>query len=351
MKIELYKHTPHGIRYWSVEADYDGACIEIEHGLYEGALQWKTEDVMENNSGRSLDEQIDHRMAARVAGKKDIGYRESIQEAKQVNGDNMLGFKHPMLAHRHDRMKDIDYDNAYLQMKYNGHRCLVTMTNSGLIAYSRKGRRITTIDHILNGIKLPIGCTIDGELYCHSTPLQRISSWAKRKQPDTLKLEYMVYDTISNKGYRDRYNELIKMELGRSARVAPTDKSVSKRTLSHQLESAISFGFEGLIIRQLNMPYAVGKRSKSLIKVKQFIDDEFLVVGIKPSSDGWAILTCDAKNGETFDVSAPGTMQEKLRVIRNREQYLGRMVSVSYAELTISGKPFHPTANNWKVEL
>ena len=55
MKIEMFKSTPHGIRYWSVEPDYEGGGLEIEHGMYNGVIQTKWEDVEENQSGRDIE--------------------------------------------------------------------------------------------------------------------------------------------------------------------------------------------------------------------------------------------------------------------------------------------------------
>jgi len=352
MKVEMYKATPHGIRYWAIEPDYDGACLKIVHGKWGGSLQTKYEDVDENSSGRSLDEQIDLRVESRITSKRDIGYRGSVEKAKSAEGTNTLGYFRPMLAKPIDKLRDIDYAAMYLQMKYDGHRCLVTNTSTGLIAYSRNGRRIKTIDHILKGINIPIGVTIDGELYCHGRPLQTITSWAKRKQAGTSMLEYIVYDMVSKDEYHDRFNFINHYTLGDNARVAPTDKSVSSDHLSALLTSSIALGYEGLILRHKEAPYEVGKRSKNLIKVKQFMDAEFMVVDINPSADGWAILTCEVpESRSSFTVSAPGTMHQKMGVMRLKDEFIGKAVTVKFANYTKDGIPFHPVADRWKDEI
>ncbi len=351
MKIELYKATSHGIRYWSVEADYDWACIDIRHGRLNGAMQEQREDVEENNSGRSLEEQIDLRMESRATGKRDIGYRETIEEAKACVGNNTMGHFSPMLAKRIDKISNIDYDHAYLQMKYDGHRCLVTRTSTGIIAYSRNGRRITSIDHILEHMKIPIGVTIDGELYCHGIALQTITSWAKREQENTKRLEYIVYDTVSDEGYEKRYNDIKHFWLGKNARVAPTDKTVNPNTIALNLQTAVAMGYEGLIMRELGHPYEPGKRSNGLIKIKHFMDSEFKVIDMKESADNWAILVCEVRPGLTFDVSAPGTIHQKRLTLLNRDRYVGQSVTVKFANYTKAGKPFHPVAERWRVDI
>lgn len=350
MKIELFKSTPNGIRYWSVEADYDMGTIEIVHGKYKGSLQTKDEYVEENQSGRDIEEQIDLKMNSRASSKMDLGYRHTIEEAKKAEGQNTLGYHRPMLAYRIDRVRKVDYDNVYLQMKYDGHRCMVTSTIDGLIAYSRNGKRITTINHILEDIHLPVGCTIDGELYCHGVPLQTITSWAKKQQVNTLKLDYIVYDVVQEVGYKERFHFISNLLLGNKAMVAPTDKHILADKLAMHLENARAFGYEGLILRDLNTPYEVGKRSQGLIKVKQFMDGEFEVVDILSSVEGWARLVCKINN-DTFMVSAPGTIHQKTQVLRRKDEFIGEYVTVSFANYTIKGLPFHPIAERWRQTL
>ena len=348
MLVELYKYTHANIRYWCAEADYDGCCIRITHGVLNGAMQYQEESVDINQSGRDIEEQIDLRITARVRGKMDIGYRYTIEESRAEAGNNTLGYHRPMLAKRFDQLSsDVDFNDCYVQMKYDGHRCLVTRNSSGIIAYSRNGRVIKSINHIISKIQMPMGMTIDGELYIHGKSLQEISSLVKREQPGTRELEYVVYDVVNDLPYNQRFNIISNLVLGPSARVAPTDKSVDKSHLTPLLSSAISMGYEGLMLRQCRYPYEPGKRSKALVKVKEFLDHEYKVVGITTSADGWAVLTCVTETGGKFGVSAPGSIMERIEVARNHDKYLGRYVTVKFANLTADGIPFHPVAVRW----
>lgn len=81
--------------------------------------------------------------------------------------------------------------------------------------------------------------------------------------------------------------------------------------------------------------------------MKKWFDYEFLVINIKESADGWAILTCIISN-KTFTVSAPGTMSEKIHVLNNMEDYIGKKVTVKYSQITKDGIPFHPVATGWR---
>ena len=98
---------------------------------------------------------------------------------------NAMGLKKPMLAKAVDKCKNNFLHNCFIQYKYDGNRCLVHHGENGLVAYSRNGKPMKNLEHILNDINIPKGMTLDGEIYHHGTPLQTIVSWVKRLQPDT----------------------------------------------------------------------------------------------------------------------------------------------------------------------
>lgn len=337
----LYKKDHKGaLRFWSIESDEDELIIEF--GQVGGETQIQTESV-EENSVRDLDEQIESRIRSRINKKLDKGYVYSKEEALTKANTNLLGYSRPMLAAKFANIKtDIDYDKSIFQYKYDGHRCLITNNSGNLIAYSRNSKPITTIGHILQGIRIPEGCTLDGELYCHGQKLQTISSWVKRLQENTLKLKFHCYDVVSNAYYEERLSMMETFVYGDFAETVPNFRyhgSVNK-----MLEDSISSGYEGLIIRPSGFGYEDGKRSKGLIKVKQFHDHEFRVTGIEESKDGWAVLICAMHNGAKFRVSAPGTIGFKTYIKNNPKEFIGKYIRVEYANLTQAGKPFHPVA-------
>ena len=350
--IELFKKTKDGIRYWSIDIEYASQELVIDYGWINGSMQTQVESVEINESGRDIDEQLELRRDSRVSSKIDSGYRQTKEEAIADAGKNALGFYRPMLAKRFDQVRGINWENMWCQNKYDGHRCLMRQTHDGIVAYSRQGKVITTIDHITKSMQLPFGVTLDGELYCHGQSLQRISSWAKRKQPGTLNLEYVVYDIVSTtEPYHERYNRIKTMQLGDSARLAPTDKVIQESYIHSILDASRLAGYEGLILRDKNSFYDIGLRSKGLVKVKKFDDDEFKVVDVTASADGWGILICHTRRMHEFRVSAPGAISNKIRILKEKDKYIGKTVTVEYANITADGVPFHPVALRFREDI
>ena len=219
------------------------------------------------------------------------------------------------------------------------------------MAYSRNGKPIESIPHITAELedRLVDDETIDGELYIHGEALQNLSSLIKRKQPESEMLKFHGYDYIAPDIYNSRYSALYSILSGNvNSGSVPTKKIESMEEVMKGFRGLRKHGYEGAILRWGDAGYEDDKRSKSLVKIKAFFDEEFKVIDIIPSKDGWARLELLNHDGNTFMVSAPGTMDDKYYVMDNAQEYLGRYVTVEYAELTKDKVPFHPIATAWR---
>lgn len=357
MTTTLYKTDANDqIRVWSIIAE--GTVLIIQHGVLNGATQVSTEHVELNKSGRDIDQQVALKLQSRISTQFDKGYCSTIEEAIDSKGLNASKLLRPMLAQKFRDVKNIDFANCFVQYKYNGHRCLVTKQNGKLIAYSRNGKPINSIDHIMKDLQwLPEGYTLDGELYLHGVPLQTIGSLVRKNQHASKKLMYVVYDLVAPAVKYAERNGWLKANLGvkdtPTVYIASTwTFAESKMPIKERLAESISNGYEGLILRHGNTGYEPGKRSQSLVKVKQVLDAEFCIVGVHQSADGWAIFECYKVPGQyynalvcdSFRVSAMGTMQDKHDAWANRNDFIGKMLTVEFFEWTNDGKPFHPVA-------
>lgn len=351
------------VRYWTCREAVDG--LEIEHGVLGGTPQFQYESIEEGLAGRTQDEQIASRINSRCNKQLDKGYVWDLEVAKTMKPMNRLGFAKPMLAKKSEdvdmkRMMTRDY---FLQYKLDGNRCLVHNDGTGLVAYTRNGKEFKTLKHITEPLLdiIPAGYTLDGELYIHGVSLQTIVSWGKRLQPNTLKLQYHVYDLIANEPFSERNSELSGVLRGALSKLYPTTTLVETKrytpdsgaNLGGLLGAARSEKYEGLMFRSdyaLNrgnweaVGYEDGKRSGSLIKLKEWLDQEFQIYDVSASADGWAILHCRNPRGPDFTVSCPGDVSFKRHVLLNYRDYVGKNVTVQFAYWTEDGVPFHCVA-------
>jgi len=356
-KIRLYKNHMNSIGYWDIW--FVDNVIHIEHATCVGCSPvHHTETVHEGKQSRSLREQVISRIKSRVNKQLDKGYVRTIDEARSAP-TNTLNFLQPMLAQRIERVSGINWTESYIQPKLDGHRCLITRFEGNLVAYSRQGKIIDTIDHVFEMLAdLPEGVTLDGELYCDGVKLQEIASWVKRKQVNTERLSYNVFDLVSDKPFSQRHSDLLNILSVDEERIQPIQivptyqvKYLRDFNIHEKLHEFRSMGYEGVIVRHSSKGYEAGRRSQSLVKVKHMSDTECTVSDVEPSKDGWGILVCKTDGGATFRVSAPGSLQEKQHVLDNKDLYIGKLVTVEFSMYTKDKVPFHPVALRFREDI
>jgi DNA ligase 1 len=343
----LYTRDNKGfMRVWEITLDVDRGEIVIQHGMLGRALQTTVERVPFGRANRTQYQQMVLQANARIKKQLDKGYTANLEEAAGTKATNSLMLPKPMLAQVYGKVKPSLAD-AYLQYKYDGNRCLIANVQGELIAYSRTGQVIRSLGHILKGLVIPEGAILDGEIYCHGESLQTICSWVKREQASTSKLEYMAYDVVSPLPFAKRFEQLESFAQP-NIKIARTIRVATAEAVYDEFAVARIDGYEGIIVRTNQRGYEDGKRSATLLKLKEWQDDEFEVVSIDASKDGWAILYCITRSKNLFKVTAPGPVGDKIEVLTNAPLYIGKHVTVEYAYLTADGIPFHPVAKVWR---
>lgn len=341
----VYKKDSKGkVRFYEVTSYKN--TLELTWGIVGGEPIMR-DILVEPKAGRTLREQINLEMNSLIKKKKDSGYRDTIEEAEKHYGENALELPKPMLAKPLKDVSSIDWSQAYLQFKYDGHRCIIGKTDQGMIAYSRNGQVITSIPHILEQVDsvLDVGEFLDGELYNHSLSLQQISSQVRKKSIISDDIYFMCFDAITDDPFRKRFfNAQVRCERilhsSNLVKFAHTTQVTSEESIAtRSVMTAKKLGYEGLIIRQNSLGYQSGKRPNQLVKIKTMLDGWFEIVNTSASKDNWAIFTL-THNGKEFNVSAPGDIKEKRKYLQRN--VIGKKARVEYANLTAYGIPFHP---------
>lgn len=293
---------------------------------------------------------------SKVKKKLDQGYLTEQPEEGAV-AKNSLGLSIPMKAQPIEKVTAWEYP-VLVQPKMDGHRLLATVQDDKVVLYSRGGKYVT-IKHISSRLQGLYdsgtwdGTTLDGEVYCHGETLQAISSLVKRPQPDSEKLEYHIYDMIKPVPYRGRYERLVQI-LGTNDFPVLTHTAThfvnDEETLNKYHAAFLEAGYEGTMVRQGDAGYEEGKRSKSLMKKKDFQDAEFLIVDLTEGKPNERLGTrvglyhCKTSDGKEFTVTAPGKAPEKHEHAVNGHKNIGKAMTVKFFNYTPEGVPFLPVA-------
>lgn len=358
----LYKLDSKGkVRVWYAETGTDGTRWGLRSiaGLEDGkkvTSEWTF--VEQKNVGRSnetsLEEQATSEMASEVQKKKDRGYFSDLK-----NIDTFDKFK-PMLA---EKFEDVEVNFAaggvYSQPKLDGIRCIAR--KDGL--WTRSGKEIVAVPHIWESLK-PFfeeypNMIVDGELYNHELKddFNSITSMVRKTKPkpeDLVKskelVQYHVYDVIviNDPDLEFSKRELLRYEVESSyVRIVPTMHVATRAGLDSLYEGYLEHGYEGQMVR-IDRPYE-NKRTKNLLKRKEFLTDEFEVVEVLEGQGNWQgcvkhfVLRLNSE--KTFQAGVRGDM-DTLRVMwKNQEK--PDWVTLRYFTPTPDGVPRFPVVIDW----
>ena len=358
----LYKNHGGKIGYWKGHIEEPNKVIMIHATTLEGKEIRQEYHAIPKNIGRSNEttamEQALLELESRTKKKMDKGYVTSL-EAAQTPVTNSLGLALPMLATPLDKVKpdSIDWMHAFVQPKLDGHRCLY---KDGQL-YSRGGKSIE-MPHVLEEIER-LGMAhmhLDGELYIHGKSLQEISRLVKKQRPESVEIQYHVYDQVNGERFIDRITPVLGRN-GYSNIVLGVDTvyAGSMEAVNKHHEKYRAAGYEGTMLRFGAHGYQDGKRSRELLKIKEFHDGEFMVVDVREGKPyirqnityQVPVWVCEADNGEQFTVTAAGTMEEKDAQWKNHQQYIDTLLTVKYHYLSKDGIPQLPIALRFFEEL
>jgi DNA ligase-1 len=108
-------------------------------------------------------------------------------------------------------------------------------------------------------------------------------------------------------------------------------------------------GFEGIMLRNINGLYRTNYRSDDLQKYKEFMEDEFTIIGFTEGEGhdkGTVIWVCETSDGKKFTVKPRGTIQRRREYFKNGHIYIGKSLTVIFQELTDNGKPRFPVGKD-----
>ena len=362
MKLEtIYKKTKTGAtQEWTIEVSDNR--YRTHSGQVGGQITTNAWTVVYGKNegkanGTTDNEQALKEAIAKRTKKLESGYFESI------NNINEQQYFEPMLAAKWEDYKDKIQYPIYSQAKLDGIRCIVT--KDGM--FSRNGKPIISAPHIIDSLRnlfvVNPDLIFDGELYADkfANDFNTIVSLVKKTKPTDADLaeskkqiEYHIYDLPSSKkNFLHRAYDLgilfeTYLEMGKYCRLVDTRKAENEEMVMEQYGLLVEAGYEGQILR-LDAKYE-NKRSKSLLKHKSFIDEEYQILDIvegegnRSGTAGYMVF--NTREGKRFKSNVKGTWEETAEMLKNKNQLIGKQATIKYFNLTPDGIPRFPYVIN-----
>lgn len=349
---KLYKiDTKGNTRVWWIEFDDEKYCTHS--GIEGGQIVmsgWKYPEA--KNVGRSNETTIEEQVIAEIEAEYKKKQHQGKYHTTKKATTKGAKFIECMLAGKYDPKKHNKFP-YYSQPKLDGVRCLVS--KNGM--QSRNGKPIVSAPHIMEALdsffeKNP-DVILDGELYNHElkNDFEKIISLARKTKPtdDDLfeskeMIQYHVYDVVDPTLTFAERNTLLWSTYGiwtTTIQPVPTLKVNDEEEIQAYLGACLTDGYEGMMLRD-PQGYYEGKRSKGLLKHKEFEDAEFPIVSIIEGKGNWAgyakSIEIALPDGTTQFSGVRGSFDKLKEVLYNADDYIGTEVTVRYQNKTDDGK-------------
>jgi len=355
MKLtKLFSRTSNGqTQTWEIEVK--GNTYFTHEGILNGKITTSLPTVCKGKNTGKKNETTDESQAvkeAKAIWKKKIesGYYEDINDIDKQR------FFEPMLCHKYEGGSLPFSSGVYVQPKLDGMRCICK--KDGM--WTRNGKKIVSAPHIMESLtplfKKNQDLILDGELYCDKfkNDFNKIISLVRKSKPtpqdliDSEKvIEYWIYDIPSvDKVFSDRNEALRELFsiIPNGIKILDTYKVTDISSMNQWYEKWLEEGKEGQIIR-LNGMYE-NKRSNNILKRKEFIDQEYKIIGVgegegnKTGMLGFVVV--EMTDGTTFRSNIKGTHEYLKELWIKKTSLIGKMATIKYFNLTPDGIPRFP---------
>ena len=364
VKVQLDKHTyseTYAIR--RITGQYGGK--ETDQPLI---------NINYGKSGRTISEQAGLQYAHILTEYLNSGYKKltiltnkKYSELSEEEIKNLLdfggntdtkGIPKPMLAKSSNELSPSIFEkDVYVSKKVDGVRCLMYYKDGLILTCSRGGKNYNAATSklrkdplLIQLFQLDPNLILDGELYKHGWPLQKISGLCRLETPtkECDELEYWIFDFVSKQPFKERFEILMDIK-----KLIPENSNI--KVLDHILMSGwlkikkehdkyVQEGFEGLCARNPEKEYGIGKRSGLYLwKLKERQDDEAKIVGIKEGlRDEDMCFVLQLPSGKQFSAKPACDSKTRIYYLNNKDKFIGKMGTYTYFSLSTDGIPTQP---------
>lgn len=383
--------------FWEAKASCSPTqnIIIVSHGIVGKAIQVEEIHVARNPKDevesrykqkrkqgyKFLDEIKDDNWSTPVKEDALLTYLETYLPYDRTTADGTLL---PMLAKTFNNTNNKIFNKTPIrigQYKINGLRCIISAKRNNTDMFkpitlrfqSREGTYWNSLsnleDYLLTVIPnkflnkmIDEDWELDGELYLPGYKVNEINHFVKDpKCKENKFIQYWCYDAIIDdtpqyrrldilgKVFENRTYEFTSLNnhLNNKERfiyinnytIENEDDAVKHRNLF------INLGFEGLILRDPDKEYQIGKRNSSMIKFKDVMEGSFKIIDIYPEgiSRNIPLFLCKNDiNNETFEVHINGTLKDQEKYLYSKNKFIGKTLYITFGERSgVYRVPFH----------
>lgn len=271
------------------------------------------------------------------------------------------------------KLEEIVRKGVYVSPKFNGYRVLAVCSNGDVTLYSRNGlvyQNFPDIEKTLSALSKNSSFILDGEIMSDDFNKMQQSALANKRATTVGDIRYHAFgwvpvdewDTQTFKTPTKQRLEALRaffetniVEISKAGNLSMVEHKLvySVDQILEMEKDFLAMGYEGAMILP-NIPYYVGKKSNRLMKFKTFQSMDCEVLGMYAGEAGKEFehtmggITVRQENGIECDCGSGWKIEDRNYMWKNRDEFIGRTVELSYQELTPYDKMLFPTFIRWR---
>jgi ATP-dependent DNA ligase len=157
---------------------------------------------------------------------------------------------------------------------------------------------------------------------------------------------FYAFDLINNDTYHQRVISLESFVAGsKYTKVVPWHMAKDEAKVKFYHDKFIAEGYEGTMIRNTKSLYQPNKRSYDLLKLKNFLEEEFEVIGWSVGKGKFSNIPTFkliTKENKIFEAVPKGSEEIRLEYLQKADSYIGTKSTVRFFEYTADKIPRFP---------
>ena len=259
--------------------------------------------------------------------------------------------------------KLLDNSKHFISRKLDGVRCIALNVDGVWTFKSRAGNEFLTLGNVAKDLEKwnVKNVVLDGELCLvddnGDEDFQSVMKQIKKKNHSIENPKFKVFDYLKLKDFHNQVSKSILSERLGNLKVDLTGVDMPTVDILEQVEFTVDAfagllkeskesGWEGLMLR--NDTTYKGKRSNDLLKVKEFFDDEYTVIGLETGDmtfpvkgQGVEHYTCVRNvqiehKGNIVSVGSGLSKEQRLYYYDHQDELIGKEITCGYFEETFN---------------
>ena len=330
--------------------------------------------INRGKAGRTITQQKDLKMASLQKEYLDKGYKEVEKHPDEYTEGELLDIfgdvkvregatVKPMLAKQEKDVKNRKiFDNEwYISRKINGVRALLYFDGDKIRSSSRGATNydlaiIHILEHpiLIEFFKNHPTAILDGEVFKAGLSLNIISGICRTQTTvnESKDLQFYWYDIVDlERPFSERWKTMNEWSKELQLSKFDPERYFSDEELHIQFlpqeivkgfdnmkklhDEWVKEGWEGAVIRNPDSVYKPGARGNDWIKIKEYFDAEYPIVGLSDGlRDEDMCFILETPNGQRFNCKPMGTREQKQWYREHIEELISKLLTIKYFEMS-----------------